>query len=172
MTTQSKMEDTEISITELHAFADDDYYVDKWIGLQQNKSKFVGFNAFAALFGPVWCFFRKLYVLGVVILFLELLLPMVFILSYEFITDSRIPNKPAFEMTGYLVTLLLTRLSLGLTANIVYFKKAVKVISKANAINATNEIYLDIIKSSGGINFPAILIPIAIYAGLKILSQA
>jgi len=63
MNTQSKLEDTEISSTELHAFADDDYYVDKWIRLEQDKIKFAGFNVFAALFGPVWCFFRKLYLI-------------------------------------------------------------------------------------------------------------
>jgi len=114
---------------------------------------------------------RKLYVLGVVLLLLELMLPILILISYGIITESHIIKNPVLEMTGYLVTLLITRLSLGLTANIIYFKKAVKVISKADSINVTNEIYLDIIKSAGGINYPAILIPIAIYAGLRILSQ-
>jgi hypothetical protein len=172
MVTSSAVNDNVISTTELKAFSDDDYYLEKWRGLQQDRSKFAGFNLFAALFGPVWCFYRKMYVLGSVILLAELLLPIIIGISYTVITHGHIINTPPAQMAGYFGTWIITRVGLGFLANIAYFRKAVKVIARANSLNVPNDIYLNIIRSAGGINFPAIFIPIAIYMAIRILTQS
>lgn len=160
-----------ISAAELRAFSDDDYYLEKWQGLQEGRSKFAGFNLYAVVFGTGWCFYRKMYLLGSVLLLAEYLLPVVVGVLYAVVTGDHISHSPSTRVAGVIGSLLVIRVGLGFFANIAYFKKAVKVVAKSDALNVSNDIYLSTIKSAGGISFPAILIPIAIYLAMRILTQ-
>lgn len=163
--------DNVISSAELKAFSDDDYYLQKWQGLQQGRSKFAGFNLYAAVFGVLWCFYRKMYVLGSALLIAEFLLAVIIGISYAVIIGDHTLDLPTTRVTAVFGAKIITRVGLGFWANIAYFKKAVKVISKADSLNVSNDVYLNTIKSSGGINFLAPLVPVAIYLAMRILTQ-
>ena len=171
MVTDSAINDNVISTTELKAFSGDDYYLEKWQGLQLGRSKFAGFNLFAAVFGAYWCFFRKMYGLGCILLLSEFLLVVIITILYAVVTGDYTFESPSTQAAGYVGTLVITRVTLGFWANIAYFKKAVKVISKADSLNVSNDMYLNIIKSAGGINFPAMFVPMVIYAAMRVLMQ-
>ena len=171
MVTSSAVNGNAISTTELKAFSGDDYYLEKWQGLQQGRSKFAGFNLFAAVFGAYWCFFRKMYGLGCVLLLSEFLLAVIIGISYAVVTGDHTFKSSSTQAAEYVGTLIITRVGLGFWANIAYFKKAVKVISKADSLNVSNDMYLNIIKSAGGINFPAMFVPMVIYVAMRVLMQ-
>ena len=171
MVTSSAVNDDDVSTAELKAFSDDDYYVEKWQRLQKGGSQFAGFNLYAAVFGTHWCFYRKMYFLGAVLFVAEFLLPVIIGVLYVVITGGHASDSSVF-FAGALGTALITRLGFGFWANFAYFKKAVKVISKADSLNVSNEIYLNIIKSTGGISFPATIGSIAIYSAIRLLTQA
>lgn len=170
MVTSSAATDKDVSTTERKAFSDDDYYVEKWQRLQQGRSKFAGFNLYAAVFGTVWRFYRKMYFLGSGFLLAEFLLPVIIGILYAVVTGGHTSDSSA-RLLGAVGTVLITRLGFGFWANLAYFKKAVEEISKADSLNVSNEIYLNIIKSAGGISFPASFVPVAIYAVIRLVTQ-
>lgn len=139
-----------ISITELSAFTGGNDYPKAWEKIHSGQSFYAGFNIFALIGGPVWFFYRKMYVTGVLLVLAEQLM-------WYFHSTQ---NLLAPFITLFFVTY---KLLLGLLSNAFYYSKAVKTIQKIDALNTNNERHLQLITKAGGVSFLSALIVVMAY---------
>lgn len=146
----------------LRLFAQDEYYVRSWYALNRGESRIICFNPFAFLFGTTWCFYRKLYVLGIVYFFGNIAAATAGYMAYALYTHGYMPDTAFSEkMVPLLSIFLLARLPLSLISDTVYYRKAVKVINSYEADPALSEgDRAFLIESAGGTSMGGLILAI------------
>jgi hypothetical protein len=154
-----------ISIAEFNAFTGGGIYIREWQKYIQGSSRHAGWNGWAAVFGAQWFFYRKLYIQGVISAVIEqLMLASIFLFIDFWKSFLGIENTLLYLLSSCFF--LIVRILIGYWGNIAYYKKAVSVIRKTDLLNLDNEAHLRVIKSEGGINFPAFLLAYAAYGAI------
>lgn len=139
-----------VTVTELSAFAQNEYYVKKWAGIN-DKKLFCGFNWSAAFFGTTWLFCRKFYTLGALLYLLMLLV------SYTSVIIA--PARPAYLILSVFV---ICHVMLGALANYIYYRVAKVKIEKIDAANLPNDVHLQAIKNAGGMSLVGFFVALAL----------
>jgi hypothetical protein len=106
------------------------YYLRSWQPILRGRSSMAGFNWAAALFGPLWCFYRKLFRVGVGLIVAELL--MSFLFGMAAILASGTADSTNQALAGVL-SFLAVRVPFGWAANPWYAFTAFKVVQNARA---------------------------------------
>jgi len=152
----------DISISELAAFAGDSKYPRRWLARHENRSRFAGFNVWAAVFGMQWFFFRKLHFQGLLSLFLEAGVP--FLLTIAAI--NAIGKGPVTVLLSVLF-IVATRVAIGFWANLALYSEAVRTIRRVDNSNLDNEAHLREIAKAGGVSVPSLIAAYALLAALR-----
>jgi len=145
---------------ELLAFADEraelrfdgtrqDYYVSRWLKVLSSEANGAGFNRAAALLGTVWCFWRKLYALGAIVLIAEILLPVIGTLLLIAVLGIQDSGQAPLR-ASYWLCFVLIRLTLGARANRLYLHRALLTIRSVQHATADPEIRIQKLRSRGG----------------------
>jgi Protein of unknown function (DUF2628) len=147
-------------------YAQDEYYSKEWESLVTKPTGGTSFHFEAALFGTTWCFYRKMYVIGLIVFLLgtiaALLAGVACGLLFPALSDIQL-QVIAFASLG-----LLVRVPLGFIANKLYFKQATRVISKTIKEVGDDAAALQTeLASRGGTSVPSLLLVI----GLSILGR-
>lgn len=123
------------------AFAQDTAWIKIWRTRMGKAGIWAGFNPFAAVVGMTWFFYRKMYVLGLIVM---------------------VADWIAISVFGSMQWLILVRLPVGVLANIFYYKKAEKAVLRAQAVQLPKEGVISQLKRQGGISIPGALIAVVI----------
>ena len=115
------------------AFAQEDYYLEAWQPLLSNTKGGLKFNLAAAFFGMNWCFYRKLYGLGLLLLVCVTIIVLIGGVIVLILNPGLDAESMAFTWTLTGVALLAVRVPFGFIANRVYLRKATGVVAKAKA---------------------------------------
>lgn len=141
-------------VDELRAFIDtpgvEQRYLEHWRSFASSPLGITGFNWAAACFGLNWCFYRKLYGTGVVLLAVEFL----FSASAGVVVLVTLgePVLSQYEFAIGILGMVPARVALGALADSIYFRRACAVIAKANAVECDPERRREAIKDQGGIS--------------------
>ena len=146
----SRYNELEAFVKGSKSLGDAESYLIKWQGLNKNTSSWAGFNFPSFFFGFIWCFYRKMYITGIVVILLELFCGFLTELTFLLLNSDSI-SSPAILF--YTIPFLFVRLPLGFLANKLYFNYAKKTISRIKQTEPENTI-LDKIREKGG---PSIL---------------
>lgn len=151
----SQSELDEISRSELDAFFGDPKYPEKFLSHQQKRSRFAGFNAWAALYSTAWFFYRRLYVQGLASLLVEVLVPA--IVTTLALAASAQSNEAVagLALTSSIVGV---RIAIGFWGNLALFKKADREIREIDTMNFSNDMHLRMITGAGAVNIPAFFV--------------
>ena len=140
-----------------------EYYVPRWSAALSHGAPHAGFNWAAAFFGSNWCFWRKLYGLGLVILAAELVTSVLLALILVEATGTT-PEPGALGATGW-AALLPVRALLGRYANTLYLSRAIESVAAAREEHATPEEQQALIANLGGTSW----LVLGIALGLQLL---
>lgn len=143
------------------------YYLPKWRSYLEGRSGFVGFNWTAALFGWLWCLYRKMYKVAIAVFMLEYAVMIFVIVSAAVFFGERMFTETA---VGY-AAVPLVRIPLGFLANKFYLRRAVKMISTVRAQAGTVEERLAELRRRGGTSGVALGIGIAINIAIVVVSR-
>ena len=154
--------DPPLQTVELLAYADEsgeawddgsplDYYLRKWRPILEGRSSWAGFNWASFCFGLHWCFWRKLYFVGFIVLAAEFFAGLLFALPIIVGTGTTDPTNPALIASGYLA-LLPTRLLLGIFSNRLYLRRANYAIQSARARESDLKTRVALLRRNGGTN--------------------
>lgn len=150
-----KVTANEITATELEAFAGGEHYPRVLLKLLEGQASHGGINIWAALFGPNWFFFRKLYLFGTFALVLEATGPLIgmFVLR-------RFGSMAANDVwaVSVIVCFIACRVIQAYMANIALCLKAVTVIEEVDALNKDNETHLRLIRVGGGVSMGSLFL--------------
>ena len=84
------------------------YYTGRWARVPERRSRLAGFNWAAFFFGYCWCFWRKLYLLGILLLVVQVLGPPFFkLLVYG--TSVYETGAPTFTLLELLAAFVLVQ---------------------------------------------------------------
>ncbi len=103
-------------------------YLVKWKGLISGKTRYAGFNWAAFLFGSLWCVYRRLYAIALLVFIAEFV---VGASAFLFVV-TRIPYPVlSLDLFVTIAVLVVVRPVLGLMANSLLYRKALRVIERA-----------------------------------------
>ncbi|MES2040034.1 MAG: hypothetical protein V4495_19625 [Pseudomonadota bacterium] len=140
-----------------------------WLQYQKQESKGCGYNVYASLFGLQWFFVNKMYVNGIISLFVEFGPLFAFLVATSsFNKDHWINDRTGMAML--LCASLLMRIAIGFWANIAIYKRANAEISRIRAFNLDSEMHLSLIRSAGApALMPVILLNVCVVI-IKVMS--
>jgi hypothetical protein len=141
-------------------FTETDYYLKVWRATNSGVGSFTGFNRMALLFGSLWFFFRKMYLLGVVLLVLGFVGSMILPVTIEVLQLSL--GNSIIVLSSYLSLFLFVRIPAGLFANKIYYKHTSKLIKEADAHGLTGEVRYQHFTKVGGTNNWIVIVAIVI----------
>ncbi len=130
------------------AFFQDPVWMKIWQERSNKSGVWMRFNPFAAVFGIVWFFYRKMYVLGAVVL---------------------VADWIAASILGPVGVLVLVRLPVGVLANILYYKKAEKAVRLTQTRELPKDDLIQGLKQQGGISIPGALFALIAHFGMGLL---
>jgi hypothetical protein len=162
----SSLSKTDISMSELIAFAGKKHYPERMMRLLQGQSSHAGFNFWATIFGIQWYFYRKLYLFGLFSAALEISVPLIFVWVIRATVN---PAHREIAAITALVAFVLTRILIGYMANIAMCLKAEKVIKEIDNLNKDNETHLRMIAHAGGVSVPSLLFIYVVLAIIRFL---
>jgi hypothetical protein len=139
------------------------YYLAKWRPVLERRSNLAGFNVAALLLAPLWCIYRKLYLLGVSFWLFELIasgLPTALAGA-----PSAVQNAAA---VGGSLIVLAVRLAFGLTANRIYLAHTARTILGVRSRSGSLDERLATLSSLGGTSEAAVWFALAVAAALGI----
>lgn len=160
-----------VSLDDLQSFAQEKDYVDDWRQLHLRGHGWAGFNWPALLVGPVWCFYRKLWLLGVAYWLGYFLLVIVFGFAYGFFNLDAPEKLQSATLIIALGTMLLARLVLALFANRLYYRKACKVIKRARASLSDERAAIAEIRRRGGTSAVGLVLAIGLNIALRLVGM-
>ena len=143
------------------AFAQNEDYLVRWRGLLKGDSSWAGFNWSAALLGMLWCFYRKMYWLGIAAFVAALVLGFLTGITIGLWAPELLSSSVKLTFVTLAVTATFIRLPLGLLANRLYFGRASDTISACVERGFTGADALVYLRSAGGTSFGAMLIALA-----------
>jgi hypothetical protein len=147
-----------------------DYYLKKWQGLRRGASGRAGMNWAAFIFGPVWCFYRRLFWFGGIVYALELMAGLLagLALATQGETLDTGDSIPLVLIPGQ----LLVRAFVGIAANVVYYRRAGAVIRNSGDHARTPTERRRMIAAAGGVSYIGVAIAIAINLLQRVLVGA
>jgi hypothetical protein len=148
-----------------------DYYMTKWIPLLEGRSSWAGYNWAACVFGTNWCFWRRLYVFGVLIAVAEVSAGFLVALAIVVATRTQDPPDPRLTLSGW-AGLVVVRLAFGALANRIYFRRATKAIKRARTQALDAESHLSFLRRRGGTSGWGLAIAVLLSLALLILAYA
>lgn len=141
-------------VDELRAFIDtpsvEKRYLDHWRRFASSPLGITGFNWAAACFGLNWCFYRKLFRTGVVLVAVEFLLSASAGVVVLITLGERLLSQ--YEFAIGILGMVPARVALGALADSIYFRRACAVVAKANAAEPDPDLRREAIKSRGGVS--------------------
>ena len=153
------------------------YYWKSWQPLIEGTPGSPGFNFCAFLFGIRWCFYRKLYVAGLILSVVDMLVVFAAAFSLGALL-SALGNLKAGDPFGTpyiaLATVLgffLVRIPFGLFANRLLFNRARVEIRIINAAGMSGEARDAAIKARGGVNILAMILAIVMCIAVNVVSM-
>ena len=129
------------------------YYVD----LANSNELKISFNIWAAVFGAGWCFYRKLYAVGLVYFFIYLI--------FNSILAYILSNTSATTVT--VISLIFFRVSLGFIVNRIYINRSLKEIDKI-ITTEDQENVASKLKAAGGVSEIAVVIYYVVSIGFNV----
>ncbi len=147
----------EISLVELKYFSGSGDYDKIWSEYHFGKSRTSGFNFCAMTWGINWFFYRKMYAYGLLSLVIEIALIKILVEATEILFQSawEFLDKP-HRLAVILPVFCLWKILLGYSANILYYKRALKSILPLSDLNISNEAYLASLSAAGGVSISAV----------------
>ncbi|TDR70235.1 DUF2628 domain-containing protein [Paludibacterium purpuratum] len=152
-----------ITREEFEAYVGAGKYLEKWQSIIEKKSRFAGFNIWAAIFGHGFFFYRKMYVWGMLLVALGLILHVIFGALYGAMFAVLANNGWATlqDMQSHIwlvngIALLFQMVIAGMFANVIYYESACSAIN-ALSEKKNDEFYLNYIKKRGGVSMLGIL---------------
>ena len=152
----------DVTVSELTAFAGDSKYPERWAARHGNRARLAGFNIWAAIFGIQWFFFRKLYFQGLLSIFLEVGVPVLFAIA---IVAAIGKGQPAIALVVFAG--LATRVAIGYWANLALYHAAVSAIRSVDRLNLDNEAHLKQIAKAGGVSVPSLIAAYVLFGALR-----
>lgn len=126
-----------------------DYYLRKWRRILEGRSSWAGFNWAAGFFGINWCFWRRLYLTGVLLVVAEFAASFFVGVAVVIGMGIRTPSHPALVASGYL-SLLAVRIVFGALANRLYLRRATRAVAKARTREPDADARLALLRERGG----------------------
>ena len=147
-------------------FTQTDYYLKNWKSINSGAGGFAGFNWMAFLFGSLWFFFRKMYLIGIAVMVLgfigSMILPIILgMLQLEL-------AEQAVTLSSYLSLFLFVRIPAGFLANKMYYKRTSNIIKEADDHGLTGDIRSKHLSKEGGTNNVIVIVFIVINWALNI----
>ena len=146
--------ETDYGLFNKNKYFQSDYYV----ALASRDGSKVSFNIWAAIFGPSWCFYRKLYALGLAYIAIYFIVSIALMLFFR-------ESSTRLVIIGSVV---LFRLGLGLFANGIYIAKSLKrideIVKAEGQENAASKL-----AEAGGVSGLALAIYIIAGIGVNLL---
>lgn len=152
-------------------FAQDDYYDRVWRKLIRGESADTSFNLWAFLLGMIWCFHRKLYLLGIMVLIAEVAVSVLTGVVAVLLVGSD-AELNSLRLWNILTTFLCIRTPLGIFANRRYFGKATSTIVSAVNGGGTDGEIRQFIGASGGTSAAGTIVAIAISIAIRIVESS
>ena len=159
-----------VTLEDALAFTGKIYYWIRWQPSIEGTQGSLGFNLCALLFGICWCFYRKLYVVGLILIAVESVVVLslsvslgIFLVLIGVVTAEAPLGTSHTTLSGVLVgvvAFLLVYLPFGLFANRLLFNRARKEIGKIDASGISGEARNAIIKARGGVSIPGLILGI------------
>lgn len=144
------------------AFAQEDFYLEVWQPALSGAKSGYKFNLAAAVFGMTWCFYRKMYGVGLILLTSEFIVGIVIGISIYVVNPEANLESQGFSLAMTGVTLLAIRVPFGFLANRLYFRKATAEIETATSEGQSQEQLLAIVRRRGGTSGFGIAVAVAI----------
>jgi len=141
------------------------YYLESWQPILRGKSSMAGFNWPAALFGPLWCFYRKLFRVGVGLVAAELLMSFLFGMAAILASGSADSTNQA--LAGFL-SFLAVRVPFGWAANPWYAFTAFKVVREARTHSVDPETRRALLVEKGGTSPVALALALGLSGALAL----
>lgn len=168
--TTDKTADIDHPVSPYEAFAQDEYYMEAWQPFLSATNGGRRFNWAAALLGMYWCFYRKMYGTGLLLL----VGTVVIVLAVSVVTMILLPDMDieglAFTWIATSITFFAIRVPLGFLANRIYFRKATRVIKKARIKELSLDELLEHLRDRGGTSVIGLIVAIAINLAARLLS--
>lgn len=152
----------------LSAFAQDDDYPAAWRGGSPKRLPRPSFNLFACVFGGTWCFFRKLYGLGLVVILLEAALAWGLVAARR---HGMLSDTYPLALVYFACLLIAIRLPLSFAANTLYFRQARDAIAQLRARFSDEQTLLAALRKRGGISVGGAIAGIVLHFALDALSR-
>ncbi len=157
------------------AYAQDPYYLNAWGPKLGTSTTGRRFNWPAAIFGMTWCFYRKMYGVGLLLVVAFFALTFVLGLLMGFALAVFVPSLDGgtHELSILLsvATLLIVRVSFGFLANSIYFRKASRAIQDAAADGVTAEELPNHLAQAGGTSDIGLILGLASGLALNLLAR-
>ena len=157
------------------AFTSNDYYVQRWEPLMRRTPGSVGFNVWAFFFSTEWCFLRKLYVAGLIMLAADLLFPIAFAFNVGLalvvfnVPDQYEPKGVTLSVLLAVATYVMVHIPFGLYANRLLFNRARAEIKRVDALELSDADRDIAIRKRGGKNFPAMWLALVLCTVMFVL---
>ena len=120
-----------------------DYYV----ALANSQDVKVSFNIWAAIFGAAWCFYRKMYLVGISYFLIFFVSNSILIYVFS--------NASATIVAA--INIIVFRATLGLFANRIYIKKSITEIDEIVKTESQETLKLKL-KKAGGVSEVAVIL--------------
>ena len=161
-----------LSRDEIHAFAGEGwggyerYYVGRLERLAEGGA--AGFNGAAFLFGTNWCFWRKLYRVGLLLLLVELVVGLAVAVALVTIMGDEVIESSAVTLWTFVV-FLAVRVPFGFIANDQYLKRAASAAEQARVESADSEAVLQTLARRGGTSLLGLAMGLALSVAVRVL---
>lgn len=159
------------SLDDLQSFTQEKHYVDRWRLRHLRGHGWAGFNWPALLVGPVWCFYRKQWWLGIGYWIAYFVAVFVIAIAYAFATaEVETGNEQDFMLIA-VGTMVLVRLLLAAIANNLYYRNAIRTIQKLRRQAKDEADAIARIHRRGGTSALGMMIAIAINVVMQVLDK-
>lgn len=160
-----------VSLDDLQSFTQEKHYVDRWRTRHQRGHGWTGFNWPALLVGPIWCFYRKQWWLGIGYWVAYFAAVFIGAIAYAFATaDIESANERDFVLIA-IGAMVLVRLILAAFANNLYYRNAVRLIGKLRRQARDEADAIARILRRGGTSAWGMMIGIAINVIMQVLDK-
>lgn len=146
------------------------YYLARLGRIRDGKAP--GFNGAAFLFGTNWCFWRKLYLIGSLLLVAEFAASVALGFVLFMVAGPEFVESPAFGPLALLGPSILVRVPFGFVANGHYLRRAAKEAHQARQTGAKPETVLVALEGRGGTSGFGLALALAISFAIRMLDAA
>lgn len=106
------------------------HYIESWKRFSRRPLGIVGFNWAATCFGLNWCFFRKMYLVGAVLVLTEFAAGVMLVIAVLLVSGDQVFER--YEVLLTYAGLIPVRFTFGLLADSVYFRRACRAIDRVS----------------------------------------